>query len=406
MNTTDTTDTRPAILMLTPYLPYPPVSGGRTRTYNLLRRLSTEFNFTLVCFGRPDERAFDLTPLREFCELFVIERAASPGTIKAALLSLTSLKPITMTLYRTPEMRACLADLIATRTFAAVHVESFYMAQNLPDALAIPVLLCEPSIEYKAWGRFARVAKPFYQRPAVALESLKMRAFEPRAWRAVDCVGVMSDFDRALVNSVAPGVTVVETPNGVDTDFFTNQGQARQPNTALYMGDYKYFPNTEAVDYFMREMMPLIRAQCPDFTLTLLGKDAPPAFLALSDDPTSGLKVAGLVDDTRPYLGRSAVFVCPQRSGGGTRFKLLESMASGCPVVSTTLGAEGLEAVHERDLLIADTPRAFAESVLRVLADPALANRLGSAGRDLILSRHSWERSADRVRSVYLDLIG
>jgi glycosyltransferase involved in cell wall biosynthesis len=394
------------ILMLTPYLPYPPISGGRTRTFNLLQRLSGEFRITLLCFGRPEEQSFDLTPLRDLCELIVIDRAPSPGRLKAALLSLSSIYPVTMRLYTTPEMRKTAVRLLVERDFGAVHVESFYMLQNLPADLKTPVLLCEPSIEYVAWGRFARVAQPVYQRPAVALETLKMRLFEPQTWAQATLVGVMSAYDAAVVRRATPAVPTVLTPNGVDAGHFRNEGLAREADSALYMGDYKYFPNTEAVLYFVSEILPLIRAERPNFTLTLIGKDLPPDLIALGNDPRSGIKAAGLVDDTRPYLSGAAVFICPQRSGGGTRFKLLESLASGCPVVSTTLGAEGLEAVSGEHLLIADTPRAFADAVLRVLCEPELAARLSRQGSEWIVRTHSWDRSAELVREAYRKLIG
>ncbi|MHB8626172.1 MAG: glycosyltransferase family 4 protein [Aggregatilineales bacterium] len=395
-----------AILMLTPYLPYPPVSGGRTRSYELIKRLRADYAITLVCFGRPEEQAFDLTPLRDLCEVIVINRAPSPGTMRAALLSLTSIRPVTMRLYLSAAMRETLARLLNERTFGVAHVESFYMLQNLPANLAVPVLLAEPAIEYVAWGRHARVAQPAYQRPALALEASKMRLFEPQAWGAATVVGVMSEVDASIVKRATPGVATALTPNGVDTDHFQPIDVPRDPDSAVYMGDYKYFPNTDAIRYFVREIMPLIRAERPRFNLTLIGKEAPPDLQALGADPASGVRVAGLVDDTRPYLSRSAVFVCPLRSGSGTRFKLLESLACGCPVVSTALGCEGLAAVNGQHMLIADTPRAFADSVLRVLSDGAYAVQLGAQGRAWVTAQHSWDRSASLVRDLYRRLIG
>src|SRR5260221_3897511 len=157
------------ILMLTPYLPYPPVSGGRSRTYNLVKRLQRDFDITLVCFGRPEEQAFDLTPLRELCEVIVIDRDPSPSKIKAALLSLTSVKPVTMRLYTSVKFKEMVTRLLKERDFDVIHVESFYMVQNLPNYLPVPILLAEPAIEYVAWRRLARIAQPVYQRPAIAL---------------------------------------------------------------------------------------------------------------------------------------------------------------------------------------------------------------------------------------------
>ena len=166
--------TRPHILTITPYLPYPPNSGGRSRTYNLIQHLHNDYRTSLICFGRPEERAFDLAPLRALCDVHVVDRAPSPGTLQAALISLTALKPITMRLYHTAGMERAIADFLAANTVDLIHVESFYMMPNLPQDVPAPVLLSEPAIEHIAWGRHAKVARPLYTRPGIALEALKI----------------------------------------------------------------------------------------------------------------------------------------------------------------------------------------------------------------------------------------
>jgi glycosyltransferase involved in cell wall biosynthesis len=273
-------DGKPNVLMLTPYLPYPPVSGGRTRTYNLVKWLARDFNITIVCFGRPEEKNFDLAPMRELCELIVIDRPSSPGVAKAALMTLTSFRPITMRLYSSPAFRKTVAALLKERNYGVIHVESFYMLQNLPHHPPVPILLAEPAIEYIAWRRHARVAQPAYQRPGIALEALKMRIFEPQAWGEATLVGVMSDVDARIVKKATPGVATTLTPNGVDVEYFQPGDNQREAASAVFMGDYKYFPNADAVLYFVAEIMPRIRARRPDFTLTLIGKDPTPELVA------------------------------------------------------------------------------------------------------------------------------
>ncbi len=399
--------TKPHVLMLTPYLPYPPTSGGRMRTYNLVKRLRLDFDITLVCFGRPEEQTFDLSPMNDLCELIIVDRASSPSTLKAAWLSFTSPRPVTMRLYRTAEMQHTVARLLNERQIDLIHVESFYMLQNLPAQPRAPVLLSEPAIEYVAWWRHAPVAKPWFTRPGIALEALKMRFWEPRAWTEAAAVGVMSAVDAAVIKKATPGVLTVPAPNGVDVDYFnTNPAVERDNRTAVYMGDYKYFPNTDAMLYFVEAILPLIRAQRPDFRLLLIGKDAPPDLITLSQDPQSGVEIAGLVDDTRPYLQGSAVFVCPLRSGSGTRFKLMEALACGCPVISTSVGCEGLNAVDGEHMLIRDTPQSFASAVLDLLDHPEQGQAIGSAGRKWVVRQHGWDRSAMLLRDTYDKLIG
>jgi glycosyltransferase involved in cell wall biosynthesis len=262
----------PHILMLTPYLPYPPNSGGRSRTYNLVKHLRADYRLTVVCYGRPEEKAYDLAPMRELCDLVVVDRASSPGTLKAALLSLTSPKPVTMRLYHTREMESAVRRVLAENTIDLIHVESFYMLPNLPAVPAVPVLLSEPAIEYVAWWRHARVARPWFTRPGIALEALKMRLWEPRAWSDATVVGTMSEVDADVIRRTTPGVPTVMAPNGVDVEFFSlDETVARDSRTAIYMGDYKYFPNADAVLYFAREILPLVRRRRPEFQFVLLG---------------------------------------------------------------------------------------------------------------------------------------
>jgi glycosyltransferase involved in cell wall biosynthesis len=217
----------------------------------------------------------------------------------------------------------------------------------------------------------------------------------------------MSPTDEQIIRRTTPGVPTILSPNGVDVEYFQpNPALVRDRRTAIYMGDYKYFPNTDAVFYFIESILPLIRARQPDFRLVLLGKDPPPELVALGDDPGSGVTVAGLVPDTRPYLQRSAAFVCPLRSGSGTRFKLLESLACGCPVISTSIGCEGLDPVDGQHMLIRDTPQAFAEAVLHILDDPALGERIGQQGRQWVVEHHAWTHSAALLKQAYDKLIG
>lgn len=393
---------KPHVLMLTPYLPYPPVSGGRMRTYNLLKFLSADYQITLVCFGRPEEQAFDITPLAEFCEYHVIDRQSSPSTAQAAFLSLTSIQPIMMRLYTNAPMRAKLAAILDSGTVDVVHVESFYMLQNLPEARTVPVLLSEPAIEYRAWSLFAKVAKPWYTRPGVILEALKLRNVEPKVWAQADAVGAMSAHDATVIREAAPTAQVTLAPNAVDVDYFTPGDAQRDFNTAVYMGDYKYFPNVDAVMYFAQQILPRIVAQRPDFRLVLLGKEPTPEIQALGGEH---ITVTGLVDDTRPYLQSSGMFVCPLRTGSGTRFKLLEALASGCPVISTNIGAEGLEAVDGTHMLLRDESQTFADAVIALMDDPARAQRIGQTGRAWVVENYAWQRSAQMISGTYQQLM-
>ncbi|MGE0593289.1 MAG: glycosyltransferase [Vicinamibacterales bacterium] len=386
------------VLMVTGYTPFAPVSGGRTRTLGVMESLRGRVRFTLACLARPEEQVEDMDRLRATCDVVLVPRPPSPTLRAAAGMLVRSPRPFTEQVYRSPALGRRLGTLLATQTFDLVHVESFYLLQNLPRPCPVPVLLVDSAIEYVAWGRHAAHGLPAWQRPGFALEALKTRIAEPRAWRAADAVGVVSEVDRALVARLAPEVPVCLTPNGVDVHRFSPPLVPRAPAVAVFIGDYKYFPNVDAAVRLVRHIAPAVRAAHPDFTVRLIGKDPPEAVRALAGP---GIVVTGAVPDVVPHLREASVFVCPVRSGSGTRTKLLEAMAAGCPVVTTAVGAEGLDLVPGVDALFGDTDPDLARAVRELLASPTRAHALATGARATAVGRFSWQVSADCHEAVY-----
>jgi glycosyltransferase involved in cell wall biosynthesis len=177
-------------------------------------------------------------------------------------------------------------------------------------------------------------------------------------------------------------------PNGVDTEFFRLGTEAERPLELLFTGAMNYAPNADGVAHFCAEILPRIRAVVPDVSLSVVGRDPPPRIQSLA---RGGVTITGTVPDVRPWMNRAAVFVVPLRVGGGTRLKILEALASGRAVVSTSLGCEGLDVKHGDNILVADTPAAFADAVVRCLRDPGLRRELGARGRALVEQRYRWD---------------
>jgi glycosyltransferase involved in cell wall biosynthesis len=389
---------RPRVLMVTGYTPYAPVSGGRTRTLGLLESLAGQVDVTLVSLARPEELSEDMGRLRRTCELVLVPRPASPTMLQAAGMSLRSPAPFTVQVYRSPALQRTLHQLLSPSRFDLVHVESFYLLQNLPYPCPVPVLLVDSAIEYVAWGRHARAGRPWWQRPGFAIEAIKTRRVEAAAWRRADAVGVVSEVDRAIVERVTPGVPVFVTPNGVDADRFRPGAVARSQRVGLFVGDYKYFPNVDAARRLARSITPAIRRRFPDFVMRLVGKDPPDSVRALSG---RGVEVTGAVADVVPSLTTAAVFVSPLSSGSGTRTKLLEAMAAGCPIVTTRTSAEGLDLQDGRDALFAETDREIADAVAMLLSQPERAAALARHARETCGRRYSWDVSARLHLTAY-----
>jgi glycosyltransferase involved in cell wall biosynthesis len=225
------------------------------------------------------------------------------------------------------------------------------------------------------------------------LAARKIRAAERAVAAAYAQCAVTSEHDAAALHGVVGGrAKALVVPNGVDTAYFQPSGAiAPQPDTLVFTGLMAHPPNVDGVRYFCSEVLPLIWGQRPAARLLVVGASPPPAILALDGSARGRVRVLGAVPDTRPYLAQGSVAVVPLRSGSGTRLKILEALAMERPVVSTTIGAEGLETIHGRHLLIADDAASFAAAVLRLLQDQQLAARLAAEGRSLVERRYRWE---------------
>lgn len=216
----------------------------------------------------------------------------------------------------------------------------------------------------------------------------------------VDQVVAVSDLDARRLEELAGISGVVTIPNGVDTAYFADTGAPRRANSLVYVGGLTWSPNHDAIRYFCKEILPRLAAEVPEVSLTVIGKVPNGGdFREIIDNPR--VRMSGLVDDVRPLIAEAAAYVVPLRIGGGTRLKILEALSMAKPLVSTSVGCEGLDVIHGEHLLIADTPEAFAQQVLRVLREPDLARRLGLAGRERVEQRYDWDVVARGLESVY-----
>jgi glycosyltransferase involved in cell wall biosynthesis len=233
---------------------------------------------------------------------------------------------------------------------------------------------------------------------------LKLSRYLSRLLRSFQGVTVVSQRERELSARLLPEhAQVAVVPNGVDLEANSGDFGIPEPDTLIYSGALTYVANLDAMEFFLGDIMPLIQARRPGVTIKITGRydGVPIERLPMR----SGVMLTGYLDDVRPAIAQSWVCVVPLRIGGGTRLKILEAMALGTPVVSTSKGAEGLEVTAGQDILIADGPSAFADAVLRLLDDPQLRNRLADAGRQLVQVRYGWDRSADQLEQLLLAVV-
>ena len=394
--------TKLRILFVSAYLPSR-IAGAPVRLLGLLSCLARSHAVSLAAFVPPNaDLAGAIEAIRGSCEEIVMvrnDRMGLHGASKRALQirSVLSSRSHMGMVHQNPAFQAALDELAARSSYDIVQVEGCYMAQYRFPGQA-RVVLDEHNIEYEINRRTVSIARALPRRIFNYLDYLNLKAEEERSWRTVDACAVTSPRDEASIRRSFPNVRTAVVPNGVDLDFFSPSGTQPEARTLLFFGTLNYYPNVDAVLFFLRNVLPQLRRSYPSLKLIVVGSLPPPAIRRWAGPDVI---VTGAVDDVRPYLESARAVVVPVRIGSGTRLKILEAMAMGKPVVSTTVGAEGLAVTDGGDILLADDAVAFAAQLRRVLDDDELAARLGSAARRLVQTTYQWKASARKLEELY-----
>ncbi len=374
------------ILFVTPYLASPPQCGAQRRLEGLIQGLGVRHEVWLLSFATPNPTEHAAT--RSYCrQMFTVQHdVLKPGASRKRALQLRSLvsrHSFEQLLYSDERLQVQLNQLIAENSFDVVQVEFAQMGiyHLLRGQGRKPVfILDEHNIEYDIVKRTALADGGALRKAYSAVNWRKVRNEELAAWRRFDGIALTSKRDEELLLRDVRTARTTVIPNAVDLQAFAPSAAPVEPATLLFFGALDYHPNLEGIEYFLDEIMPGIQQRIPQVKLWVVGRNPPNAVLARQSE---FIKFTGYVDDPRTYLDRASVVVVPLRIGGGTRFKIVEAMAKGKPIVSTSIGAEGLDAEHEQHLLLADSPAAFVESVCRLLEQSEFANSMGQAGRTI-----------------------
>jgi sugar transferase (PEP-CTERM/EpsH1 system associated) len=368
-------------------------SGRGHRNTHLLRALCEVHRVTLLIItDDPPVAARDGAALDTQLEaLRIVEVPLSRYKRAWQVAAAASRRPSGTLRCSRPRVGRAIRALLATEQFDAVVYQGVFLADHrLP--LGPRVVIDEHNLEYELMQRSAAQAWSTPRRLYYALEAAALKRVELRLLARSDLVSVTSERERELLGALLPNDSVVVTPNGVDTEAFVpDPERADTPGRVVLTGSMDYHPNEQAAHYFADTIWPRVRAEVPDATWYLVGARPPASFKRLAALP--GVTVTGSVAETQPYLAAAAVAIAPLRVGGGTRIKILEALAMGKAVVTTTLGCEGLDVTSGEHLLVADDPVEFADVVIRLLRDDAQRARLGAAGRALVERQYTWARS-------------
>lgn len=402
------------ILLVASFLPYPLFSGGHVRLYNLIKELSSKHSITLVCEKRNYQTQEDVKELEKLCVKVIAVERRKQWSFQNVLKSGYSTCPFLLIGHTNAAMKERIKDLLNKGTFDLIHVETFYVMQNIPETY-LPIVLAEHNIEYLVYLRYAKLA-PLAIRPLLYLDVLKMKRWEQKFWQKATKLVAVSESEKKLMGR--EDVEIV--PNGVDVNkfkvpFYARASEGKQiskkEKRVLFIGDFKWIQNRDSLEWILKEIWPELKSKIThsansgqkskaDTKLWVVGKSIPQSIKHLVNDPN-------IIFDENSNLDASEIFkkadvlLAPIRVGGGTSFKILEAMASGVPVVTTSLGIEGIEVKDGKEVFIADNTEDIVEIILSIFENGDKVNKIRENARKLIEEKYNWEKIAVKLEDVY-----
>ncbi len=401
------------LLFLSQFPPSPPTFGAQRRIQGVMAALAKRHDVFGVSLITPDLDAAEAAQaMNEYCrEVVLVPARPWQGSAKRVmqLRSLLSRRSFEARSFDLPDLRRALDRVLSANVIDVVNVElPFLVGQRLtkaPPGERPPLrVLDEHNIEFDLARQQASAEQGLARRVHNLANWPKIRREELGAYRRFDGVTFCSDVDEARAKTLVPGLRSTVVPNAVDLEHFRPDPglPGSDGRTVMFFGAINYFPNVDGLRYLLRDVWPLVERSHPEARLKIVGQHPTPEVLAFR---SPRVEVTGRVDDLRPHLSSAAVTIVPLRIGGGTRFKILEAMAMARPVVSTSLGAEGIDAQPGRDILIADDPATLAAALGRVLDTPALGVEMGARGRALVEERYSWTAASMRLETFLRELL-
>jgi len=391
------------ILMLTPYLPFPDSSGGQIRSYNLIKGLSKKHKITLFSLIKDDSERKFIPELEKYCaKVRVFKRSKSPWTLRNILLTGFGPYPFLVIRNLSPQQKKAVQEEILKVKYDLIHAETFYVMPHIPET-KIPILLVEQTIEYLVYKHYVQGTKNPILRAILSIDVGKLRFWETKFWKKADGVVAVSESDKKEMLKLVPDLKVNLVPNGVNLDFFREKDSWKSEDPKiLFIANFKWLQNVEAAELLLKEVYPRVVSKNPKAKVWIVGQHIPEEILARKSD---NIIIDNLSEDDQEGIRKayyeSSVFVSPLRGPGGTRLKHLAAMAAKLPLVTTSVGAEGLGALDGREVLIRDTSKEIADATLQILKDESLARKIAENARKLVEEKFSWYKMGEYLDKIY-----
>lgn len=400
------------ILMVSSFLPYPLYSGGHVRLYNLIRELSTKHEITLICEKRNNQTETEINEVKKICKnVITVERRKQWSFDNLTKSSLSS-SSFLVTGHTNNDMRKKIARELEIHKYDLIHVETYYVMQNLPE-VSIPVVLVEHNIEYQVYEKYVAQLFPLL-RPILGMDITKIRKEEERFWMRADKLIAVSEEDKNVMN--VAGINADIVANGVDTNKFKFKlkKDIGKENKILFMGDFKWVQNRDSVRFIIKEIWPILRQRFAgqagnkketDIKLWIVGRSIPKSIRTLTEDPQIVFDESSSSQPTEQLFYDADLLLAPIRVGGGTSYKIIESMSCGTPVVTMPLSADAIGATDNENILVGKNALELAHKALNLLSDSKLYENITLGGRKLIDKNYRWEKIANDLENIYKSTI-
>jgi glycosyltransferase involved in cell wall biosynthesis len=392
------------VVIVASELPYPPTAGNRIRTLNLALRLAPRHQITFIAH-RNDDTAEASRFLHEHgIEAILVDRVipvkSGPRFYARLAVNLASPVPYSVASHSSPALRQAVQSHARRHRIGVWQVEAIMLVDALADLECCPKVIIAHNVESLIWQRYYESEPNPLKRWYIKQQQQKFERFERRAFAAATRVVAVSEVDASLIRHRFGGRNVDVVDNGIDRSYFEAVQPDPDPKTILFLGSLDWRPNLDAVGLLLDRIFPEVQAAEPTARLCLVGRRPSQALIERVSGMT-GVELHGDVPDVRPFLATSGVMIVPLRIGGGSRLKILEAMAAGLPVISTRVGAEGLELVPGEDYIAADEPEAMADALVSCIREPGPARAMAERSRNFVLNRYDWGPLADRLERVW-----
>lgn len=398
------------VLWLSHLLPYPPKGGVLQRSYNLIKEASKKHRITLLAFNQRNlcssqkEMEDGIQHLSQFCDIAeVMPIEADSSKLSKLMLIAKGLLPgqtYTVSWLESEAYKEKLKLLLREKQFDLIHVDTISLAPYVADLSNYRKVLNHHNIESLMMLRRAENESNLLKKLYFLQEGKKLTSYEKLVCEKFDLNITCSDLDAERLNKIVPGIKSQGIPNGVDLNYFYPLDLPIKKNSIVFAGGLSWYPNLDAMKFFLNEVWPRLTKEIPDVSMTVIGR-SPPEWMMEMQKRYENLTVTGFVDDVRPYIASAYLYVCPIRDGGGTKLKVLDALAMGKLLIANPIACEGISVEDGKNVIFAATPDEYVSAIKDAFADPEKAHQIASSAHDLIKAKYNFQKIGEDLSFAF-----